>query len=182
MNVDTLISGIIQREGPTYTNDPSDAGGPTKYGITQATARANGYTGDMQNLTEDQARAIYKNVYWLRPKFDQLALIDEALAEKLLDIGVNRGPVVGVQYLQRALNVFNYNGSPYADLVVDGALGSATFGALKAFYTQRGAAGKTVLYQLVQALQAVGYVQIAEGNKTQEKYIYGWLTQRAFGV
>ena len=182
MNIDTTISQIIAREGPVYTNDPNDKGGPTKYGITQATARTNGYTGDMQNLTEDTARAIYKNVYWLRPKFDQLATIDEALAEKLLDIGVNRGPSIGIKYLQRSLNLFNYQGKPYADLTVDGGLGGASFGALKAYYNQRGATGKAMLYKMIQSFQAVDYAEIAERDVTQEKYIYGWLTQRAFGV
>lgn len=33
-------------------------GGPTNWGITQATARAHGYTYDMRNLTREQALAI----------------------------------------------------------------------------------------------------------------------------
>lgn len=181
-NIDTQISAIIAREGSTYTNDPDDAGGPTKYGITQATAAANGITGSVADLTEAQARAIYQAEYWTKPKFDQLFTFDPDLANKLLDVGVNRGPSTGIRYVQRALNVLNYENKPYADIAVDGALGGATFGALKAFYKQRGAAGQAMFYKLVQALQAVDYVTIAEKNVTQEKYEYGWLLNRAFGV
>ena len=182
MNIDSQISAIIAREGDKYTNDPDDKGGPTKYGITQVTARANGYTGDMQALTEAQARSIYTSVFWTKPKFDQLATFDPALADKLLDIGVNRGPATGIRYVQRALNVLNYQNVPYADLTVDGGLGGATFGALKAFYKQRGTAGQQMFYKLIQALQAADYVAIAEKDVSQEKYEFGWLVNRAFGV
>lgn len=180
MNIDTMISGLITREGSTYTNNPNDNGGPTKYGITQTTARANGYTGDMRDLDEATARNIYKNVYWLQPKFDQLALIDEKLAEKVLDIKVNGGN--GVGFIQRALNTLNYMGVPFADLVADGNLGPASFGALQAYYKQRGALGQTTLYQMVQAQQSVRYMTLAEANKTQEQFSFGWQSQRAFGV
>jgi lysozyme family protein len=180
VNIDTVISGIIAREGTAYTNNPNDKGGPTKYGITQAVARANGYQGDMQNLDETTARNIYKNVYWLQPKFDQLALIDEALAEKVLDIKVNGGN--GVTFIQRYLNTMNYMGVPFADLVADGGLGPATFGAIKAYYKQRGALGQSTLYKSVQAQQSVRYMTLAEADKTQEQFSYGWQTQRAFGV
>ena len=43
MTDDDIIDGIIRREGSTYTNDPADPGGPTKYGITLATHHATFY-------------------------------------------------------------------------------------------------------------------------------------------
>ena len=44
MTIDTLIDGVIGREGG-YSNHPADKGGPTRWGVTEAVARANGYRG-----------------------------------------------------------------------------------------------------------------------------------------
>jgi lysozyme family protein len=41
-----LIDALIDREGG-YVNHPADRGGPTRYGITEAVARAHGYAGAM---------------------------------------------------------------------------------------------------------------------------------------
>ncbi len=57
MDVDELIEALIEREGG-YSNHPSDRGGPTKYGITEAVARAHGFSGAMRNLPRDEAAAI----------------------------------------------------------------------------------------------------------------------------
>ena len=55
MDIDTLIDAVIDCEGG-YANHPADRGGPTKYGITEAVARAHGYSGAMRNLPRDEAR------------------------------------------------------------------------------------------------------------------------------
>jgi lysozyme family protein len=39
--VDELIDALIDREGG-YVNQPADKGGPTRFGITEAVARAHG--------------------------------------------------------------------------------------------------------------------------------------------
>ena len=39
----------------------------------QAVARAHGYAGAMAELPRDEAAAIYRRLYWLRPRFDQVA-------------------------------------------------------------------------------------------------------------
>ncbi|HEX5258441.1 MAG TPA: glycosyl hydrolase 108 family protein, partial [Sphingomicrobium sp.] len=54
MDVDTLIDGLIDREGG-YADNPADKGGPTCFGITQAVARANGYCGPMRQLPREEA-------------------------------------------------------------------------------------------------------------------------------
>ena len=50
MNKDEIFNAILEKEGG-YVNHPDDKGGPTNWGITQVTARAHGYDGDMQKLT-----------------------------------------------------------------------------------------------------------------------------------
>ena len=49
--VDTLIEDLIEREGgEKFTDHPSDRGGPTRWGVTEAVARAFGYEGDMRTM------------------------------------------------------------------------------------------------------------------------------------
>jgi lysozyme family protein len=68
--VDALVDGLIEREGG-YVNHPADKGGPTCFGITEAVARAHGYADAMRSLPRMEAAAIYRRLYWLRPRFDQ---------------------------------------------------------------------------------------------------------------
>ena len=85
-NVEALIDALIEREGG-YSNHPADRGGPTKFGITEAVARAHGYSGAMRELPREEAVAIYKRLYWLRPRFDHVARRSAAIAAELFDTG-----------------------------------------------------------------------------------------------
>jgi len=102
MDVDELIDELIEREGG-YISHPADKGGPTRFGITEAVARAHGYRGAMAGLPRDEAVAIYRRLYWLRPRFDQVAERAPRLAVELFDTGANMGPGVAATFLQRAL-------------------------------------------------------------------------------
>ena len=101
-DIDALIDELIEREGG-YVNHAADRGGPTRFGITEAVARAHGYGGAMAELPRDEAAAIYRRLYWLRPKFDEVAERSEAIAAELFDTGANMGPAVTATFLQRAL-------------------------------------------------------------------------------
>lgn len=59
MNIEKYLDELIKREGG-YVNNPADRGGATKYGITEAVARTNGYKGNMKDLPRDVAKAIYR--------------------------------------------------------------------------------------------------------------------------
>ena len=52
MDESELIDALIEREGGFVAN-PVDRGGPTRYGITEAVARAHGYAGDMAALPRE---------------------------------------------------------------------------------------------------------------------------------
>ena len=132
----------------------------------------------MRALPRDEAAAIYKRRYWLRPHFDAVAARAPALAAELFDTGVNMGPAVAAGFLQRALNALNRGGSDYADIMVDGAVGPKTFAALDAFLARRGAAGEAVLVKAIDALQGARYVEIAERRPANEAFVYGWLANR----
>ena len=177
MNVEQLIDALIEREGG-YVSHASDRGGPTNYGITEAVARAHGYAGAMRSLPRDEAAAIYKRLYWLRPRFDQVAKRSKAVAAELFDTGVNMGPAVAATFLQRALSALNREREDYADLVPDGRIGPATLAALDSFLEIRGQGGEAVLLRSLDALQGERYIRLAERRPANEAFLYGWLTNR----
>jgi lysozyme family protein len=175
--IDQLIEDIIEREGD-YVNHPADRGGPTRWGITEAVARRQGYLDDMRRLPRSDAAAIYKRLYWLTPSFDKVAEISPKLAEELFDTGVNMGTGTAIAFLQRALNALNRNGSDYGDIAVDRLIGPATLLALGALLRKRGANGEVVILKAVEALQGAHYVRLAETRPSQEAFLYGWLANR----
>ena len=177
LDVDQLIDALIEREGG-YVNNPADKGGPTCFGITEAVARAQGYDGAMRELPREQAVEIYRRLYWLRPRFDEVAKRSARVAAELFDTGVNMGPAVAVTFLQRALTALNRNGKDYADLVPDGRVGDATLAALDAFFAIRGSSGETVLLRALEALQGERYLRLAERRPANEAFLYGWLANR----
>ena len=177
-NIGGLIDALIEREGG-YVNHPADRGGPTCFGITEAVARAHGYRGAMAELPHEEAAAIYRRLYWLRPKFDQVAARAPRVAAELFDTGVNMGPAVAATFLQRALTALNRNGADFADLVPDGRVGPRTLEALDAFLAARGKrGGETVLLRALEALQGERYLRLAERRPANEAFLYGWLANR----
>jgi lysozyme family protein len=178
MDVSELIDELIEREGG-YVSHPADKGGPTRFGITEAVARAHGYQGAMAELPREEAAAIYRRLYWLRPRFDQVAERASKLAAELFDTGANMGPAVAATFLQRALTALNRGGKDYPDLVPDGRVGPATIAALDAFFAARGkASGETVLLRALEALQGERYLRLAERRPANEAFLYGWLANR----
>ena len=177
MNIDDLIDAVIDREGG-YAHHPADRGGPTRWGITEATARANAWTGDMRGYPRDRAVAIYRRLYWQCPRLDAVASRAPRLAAELFDTAVNMGPSVAVAFLQRALNALNRGASDYPDVASDGRLGPATLAALDGFLARRAPGGEAVLLKAVEALQGERYVALAEGRPANEAFLYGWLANR----
>ena len=176
MDVDQLIDELIEHEGG-YVSHAADRGGPTRFGITEAVARAHGYAGAMAELPRAEAGAIYKRLYWLRPRLDEIARRSARLAAELFDTGANMGPAVAVTFLQRALTALNRNGRDYPDLVPDGRVGPRTLAALDAFLSAR-PNGEAVLLRALEALQGERYLRLAERRPANEAFLYGWLANR----
>ena len=103
---------VLENEGG-YSNDPNDKGGETKYGISKRSHPE----VDVANLTEDQAKEIYRKEYW-NELYEQLP---EEIAIRLFDFGVNIGVRRAVRVFQKTLNL--YFG---ANLLTDGVFGSRT--------------------------------------------------------
>jgi lysozyme family protein len=101
--VAAIIAAVVALEGG-FVDHPSDPGGATNWGITESVARQNGFTGDMRNLTKAQAKDIYRRQYIERPGFLPLVAIDAAVAEEVIDTGVNMGPARPTRFFRRAVN------------------------------------------------------------------------------
>ena len=178
--IEKIILDVIEVEGDRYTNDPTDAGGPTKYGITLKTLSA--YRGvpctaqDVKNLTQAEAFFIYRQKYVIEPGFDRIEQINAVIAAEVIDTGVNMGPKTAAVFLQRSLNALNYSRS-YPMLVVDGKVGPTTASALVTYLSQR-SAGELVLLTVLNSLQAARYVELTEANPSQQKFFFGWINLR----
>lgn len=174
---DNVINKIIEIEGG-YVDDPSDSGGATKYGVTVAVARANGFTGRMKDLPLDTAKSIYISKYWDSLNLDSIVEIAPDVAKEIVDTGVNMGISRAGKFFQRSLNVLNNRGVFYRDIAVDGAVGKKSILALGAFMYKRGSKGEAVLVKMLNCLQGAFYVNLAEKRQKDEKFIFGWFKHR----
>ena len=89
ITTDDVITRILAEEGG-FSNDPSDHGGATNFGITAAElGRYRGYgrpatVAEVKALTEEEARAIYTTRYV--PPFASIPF--DTLRAQLVDYGV----------------------------------------------------------------------------------------------
>ncbi len=176
-DIDTLIDKVIALEGG-FSDHPADRGGPTRWGVTETVARAHGYAGDMRHFPREDAAAIYKHRYWLRPGFVQIAQHAPHIAAELFDTGINMGTGTASGFLQRALNALNRNGRDYRNISVDREIGGETLAALAAFLRKRGTKGEFVLLKAIEALQGTRYIELTETRPANEAFLYGWLANR----
>ena len=177
MGVDSLIEGVIGREGG-YSNHPADRGGETMWGITIGVARENGYHGPMKAMPRAVAKGIYLRRFVTKPGFGAVMALSEPIAEELVDTGVNMGPTVPSLFLQQALNGLNNRGKLYSDIVEDGDVGPATLNALRAYLKRRGADGEAVMLKALNCLQGARYIELAGKRTANETFLYGWLRTR----
>lgn len=175
--IDAMIEATIGKEGG-YSDHPSDRGGKTMWGITEAVARRNGYGGDMRRLPRTTAVAIYRAEYLEKPGFAAIAAISAPIAEELFDTGVNMGQSLPALWLQQLLNALNGQGRLYADIKEDGDLGPASRAALTACLEARGADAEAVLLKALNCLQGARYVELARSRPANEDFLFGWLRTR----
>lgn len=161
--IDEIITEVLRAEGwDTYTNDPEDRGGPTKWGITQAAwSEALGRSAtkdDVRAITEAEARAFYRSRYVIDPRFHELP---EELVELVVDCGVNHGQRRAAKWLQRALGV-----------TADGIIGPKTLEAARLIpWVQT--------YAKICAIRVRFYGQIVRRDRSQAKFIGGWNNRAA---
>jgi len=101
MNFDDAFARLMGHEGG-FSNNPKDPGKATMWGVTEAVARANGYTGDMRDLPQEFARKVYRKLYWDKPGIVNLP---SSVQFDVFDGAVNSGPAQAIKWLQRAVGV-----------------------------------------------------------------------------
>lgn len=92
------LSFTLRWEGG-FSNNPADPGGRTDHGIAERyhpEAWADG------KVTAEEAKAIYRNDYWVAIQGDKLP---EPVAIAMFDCAVNPGVMRSIQFLQWALDV-----------------------------------------------------------------------------
>lgn len=94
MDFEQAFERVLGHEGG-YVNDPRDAGGETKFGISRSA-----YPGeDIAGMTVERAREIYRRDYWGPAGCDA---VPEAAKLPLFDAAVNSGVKQAIRLLQRA--------------------------------------------------------------------------------
>lgn len=159
---DLLIDAILAREGSTFTDDPADRGGATKFGITQrawdlyidrVTMRTVMLPHLVHDITEDQARAFYATCY-VAP----LAWINDIrLRDLMVDSAVNCGADRSTKWLQRAA----------ACTAIDGVIGPET----RKLVNSRDARG---LVRAVVEQRVEHYINLVVADPAQLKFLRGW--------
>lgn len=166
LTLDQMIDDVFEREGRVYENHPADTGGPTKFGITLGrlrTERGKHMTAlDVKNLTESEARAIYKDAYFYRPKIDQLP--DGPVEVAVFDWYVNSG-TWGTKGLQKVLNAFGYKCD------VDGKIGPQT---VRQCYACLAVVPEPVFLAAYLQERRRFYDRIVASRPSQRVFLRGW--------
>lgn len=164
----TAIKQVLKNEGG-YSNNPSDKGGATKYGITEKVAQQNGYSGNMKYLTENFAKEIYYNRYWLKCNCDIISkYYSFNLAFFVFDFAVNSGVSNASRKLQILLNNLDNAG-----LKIDGIIGKKTLLAIESIM------GSLYLLELNYIAKILSYYSSLSQFKTFGK---GWVNRVANNI
>ncbi len=151
-----ILKTINEFEGGSLLHTvANDAGGTTRYGISQ---RAYPKI-DLTKITQDEAIEIYKQDYYDKLKLEQV--LNDSLRWKIFDIAVNMGVSRACKIVQEAIGV-----------PVDGLIGSVTLTAIN--YSDA-----ELLLKKIEKLQVYHYATICRANEVQYKFLKGW-NRRAF--
>jgi lysozyme family protein len=112
----TAVQLTLAFEGG-FVDNPSDPGGATKYGVTQADMPGT----NIADITEAQAADYYSEHYW-KPLYSSIE--SQLLANKLFDMGV----LFGVGEAVKVLQIMLQSGVP--SVTVDGDFGPETLAAV----------------------------------------------------
>ena len=167
MTEDEIIDGVLLREGSTYSNDPADHGGPTKFGITLRVLREWRHdpvldASAVEALDEAEARAIYRARYIEAPGFGYIA--NDWARAFMVDMAVLQGQKAAIKILQRALRT----------VTVDGVCGPETLAAIARANPE--ALKKNLITLRVQHLIACALADVPDSvrDTTDLKWLKGW--------
>ena len=147
---DDIIEKVLEHEGG-YVDDPTDAGGETKYGISKRAYPDE----DIKELTVERAKELYKRDYWDRFRTSSLP---DRLRHIYVDMCINMGGGRAIKILQEACNSKNAN-----KIDVDGGIGPATIKAASSVEPFR-----------LRAYRVMFYAELVMKKPKQERFWVGW--------
>jgi lysozyme family protein len=151
-----------------YSDDESDRGGKTNFGITEAVFKdalnrmVISGVSDIKDLTVAQAKAIYKTDYWHKIRLGEIR--NQEIAAEIFDTAVNMGRSASIKIVQESLNFLGEK------LVVDGIIGPITIGTVNK-WAQRDV---RALFMCLNGFQFRRYADIIKNNPEQSKFARGW--------
>jgi lysozyme family protein len=153
MTFDDMIPRLLRREGG-YVNDPDDAGGETKFGISKRQ-----HPGlDIRNLSIGKAREIYLRDYWEKFAIEKLPA---PIREIFFDMCVLQGIGAASLILQRAINHGRSD-----KIAEDGIVGTVT---------RREAEGVDPI--VIRAYRVTYLNELVLANPSRRKFWRGWMNR-----
>lgn len=162
--IDKTIEDVIEKEGgEKETNDPSDSGGRTKYGISESANPKAWEDGDVSLV---EAKDIYKRTYVLKEHFNLIE--DPWLFQQVVDFGVPSGPETSAKVLQQLVGV-----------TTDGDIGPATIKAIDSYPSGKlfgvQVPGFVLLNLAFRDARIMHYATVTKRRPKDLKYLLGWL-------
>ena len=162
---------LLRFEGG-LSDAPSDRGGLTNYGITQATFDAWNVGRDrprvsVRTITDAEVREIYRELYWVPSGAHRFVGETFTLSFTLFDGAVNFGVPQGTRFLQRAINNYTRGGEKLSE---DGIFGQKTEAAARSLKPR-------ALVEEIVRLRIEYRMEIVKRNPSQAKFLSGWLSR-----
>ena len=160
------FAGKLLRLEGGYVNHPLDRGGPTKYGVILSVWQEYGHdkdgdgdidAKDIKKLSEDDARYIAKKIFW--DYFLSDLILNQSLAEFIVDWGYNSGRKTVAKIVQRLVNV-----------TVDGIVGPQTVTAITC-------ADQELLFNALKIERKVFLNNIIKRKPDQIVFYDGWMNR-----
>lgn len=145
---------MIAHEGE-YVNDPNDAGGETKYGISKAAHP----DVDIASLTIDEVKGIYLRKYWDTQRYWEIQ--NQRVATKIFDMAVNMGFHQAHRIAQAACEMDK----------CDGIMGPQTIAEINAADNPQG------LLETICAGCILFYDSLVAKKPSNAKFLKGWLAR-----
>ena len=173
-----------------YADHPTDRGGKTMYGITERTAKAFGYSGDMKDLDLKMAKRIYQEQYWNHQRLEcgDIEQWSKDVAMEVFDTAVNMGVITAAKMLQISLNALNYDYKTkealFPELKIDGWVGQSSLKAMKLLDRS---IDRRVVTKMMDCIQGVRYLAIMASDEDKRRLVSfindvkSAESQRAFG-
>lgn len=163
------IERVLKNEGG-YNNVKGDNGGATNFGLSLRflqTIYPSWLEEDVKDLTKDSALQIYKQFFWNRTRYCEIS--NQRIANYVIDCAVNHGVQQANKFLQRAIMAVDTPPSLVED---DGVMGNITLSRVNSADID-----KLALWCCMKAIRADFFRSLVRKDKTQEKFLKGWLVR-----